>query len=406
MLKKISITAATSLFVMLGFPEAAQSITFTSSIFASGLDNPSGLAFGPDDALYVTEAGKGGPGPCVPSPSVQGAEICYGPTSAITRIKDGVQEQVITGLPSLALPDGSEANGANDIAFDSNGLGYVVVGFATNPANRDPIVGVPDFGSLISLDFNQGTWTKLSDLSNYELLNNPDQTDIISNPYSLLIEDNIAFIIDAGANDLLSVDLSENETALEAVFEEIIAINPFSGLEIPVQSVPTSITNGPDGAFYVGELTGFPFPDDGARIFRVVPGNEPEVYLEGFTQIIDLAFDNQGNLYVLEYAAQSLLTGNPVGALIQISSDGTRRNIGGDQLILPTAITVGADNAIYVANNGPFSELGEIIRFKSTNEATPVPESSSILGLLIFGINIALFRYSRRSKINRKPLQT
>ena len=34
----------------------------------TGLDNPRGLAFGPEGGLYVAEAGKGGPGVCVPQP--------------------------------------------------------------------------------------------------------------------------------------------------------------------------------------------------------------------------------------------------------------------------------------------------------------------------------------------------
>jgi hypothetical protein len=37
-----------------------------------------------------------------------------------------------------------------------------------------------------------------------------------------------------------------------------------------MQAVPTSVAVAPDGAYYVGQLTGFPFPVGGARVFRVV----------------------------------------------------------------------------------------------------------------------------------------
>lgn len=50
------------------------------------------------------------------------------------------------------------------------------------------------------------------------------------------------------------------------------------------------MTQGPDGADYVGESTVFPFPAGGARAYRVVPRHEPEVIAESSTNIIDIAF--------------------------------------------------------------------------------------------------------------------
>ena len=53
------------------------------TVVMSGLDNPRGLAFGPEGALYVAEAGRGGEGPCFFNSA--GEFRCYGPTGAITR---------------------------------------------------------------------------------------------------------------------------------------------------------------------------------------------------------------------------------------------------------------------------------------------------------------------------------
>jgi len=66
---------------------------------------------------------------------------------------------------------------------------------------------------------------------------------------------------------------------------------------------------GPDGAFYVGELTGFPYYKGYARVLRVVAGQAPTVYAEGFTNIADIAFDDSGRLLVLEMSQEGLFAG-------------------------------------------------------------------------------------------------
>jgi hypothetical protein len=48
-------------------------------------------------------------------------------------------------------------------------------------------------------------------------------------------------------------------------------------------------------------------------VYKVVPGSTtPQVYTEGFTNIIDVAY-HDGNLYVLELAKEGLLSGNAQG---------------------------------------------------------------------------------------------
>ena len=114
---------------------------------------------------------------------------------------------------------------------------------------------------------------------------------------------------DAGGNDLLKVD-HKGRIKVVAVFPtRTVPAPPIPDLppEIDMQAVPTSVVKGPDGAYYVGQLTGFPFPPGGANVFRVVPGKAPKVYAGGFTNIIDIAFDKRGRLYVLEIATNGLL---------------------------------------------------------------------------------------------------
>lgn len=74
-------------------PATAASI----SVVADGLDNVRGLNFAPDGSLYITESGVGGDGRCIPGPSLEGLLSCTGTSGAITRVKDGKQEQVLTG---------------------------------------------------------------------------------------------------------------------------------------------------------------------------------------------------------------------------------------------------------------------------------------------------------------------
>ena len=73
-----------------------------------------------------------------------------------------------------------------------------------------------------------------------------------------------------GGNALDTVDLFGRVRNL-AVFPNVLTKNPFGGPDIPMQAVPTSVAKGRDGAYYMTQLTGFPFPVGGANIWRVNP---------------------------------------------------------------------------------------------------------------------------------------
>jgi hypothetical protein len=407
MLNKLSIVAASAISIVLGVGDATLAASF--QVVANNLDSPRGLTFGSDGALYVVEAGRGGTSPCIPAPGAgpDGPQVCYGATGGITRIQNGLQERILTGLPSVALPiqipDTDititiDATGAHDLKFDSNGKPYLLIGLGSSPQRRDDILQVPAFGQLVALDSLTGTafLTPIADLAQYEGLNNPDDQGpsffnpynegIDSNPYSFLIQGDSAYIVDAAGNDFFRAKLDGSELTLLSVFPARLATDPFTGQTIGLQSVPTSVALGPDGAFYVSEFTGFPYQKGAARIFRIGSDNQPTVYAEDFTHIIDFDFDNRGGLYVLEYAAEPLFP--PAfpnyGQLLYVDPNGTRNIISSGELLFPTALELGPDGDIYVSNQGYIPGIGEVLRF--SNPYVSVPEPTLALGLLAFGV--------------------
>lgn len=339
-------------------------------VVASGLDNPRGLAFAPNGALYVAEAGKGGPGPCVPGP--EGPTICYGETGAVTRIWKGTQKRIVSGLPSLAAEDGSQASGPDHVAVLGSGGLYVTIGLGGNPAERSQFPTLGNFfGHIIHVSAS-GDWESVADVSAYEASDNPEGTDIDSNPYALIALPGRRIVADAGGNDLLQANPDGTISTL-AVFPDRMVPSPFvPGQMIPMEAVPTCVTQGPDGAYYVGQLTGFPFVPGAANIFRVEPGKPYDVALTGFTNIIDLAFDADGNLYVLEIFANGLLSGNPTGALIRVDPQGNRTTLASDGLVTPTGLAIGRDGAIYISNYGTQAGIGQVIRIPNAAPSGPL----------------------------------
>jgi sugar lactone lactonase YvrE len=237
------------------------------------------------------------------------------------------------------------------------GRADVTIGLETDPNLRDQLAADhPEwagFGQLVQVSAS-GQWRFVADLGTFEEQANPDNRTVDSDPYGLLAIPGADLVADAGANDLVRVD-ANGDVSLVTVLPPVLQAkdnNP----------VPTSVVRGPDGAYYVGEMAGAPFVDGSASIYRVVPGEEPQVYLSGFKAVIDLAFDSDGNLYVLEYATgPTMLLG--AGELIQVAPDGARTTVitGLDR---PTSVAVGPDGALYVTNHGLSVGGGEVLRLE------------------------------------------
>ncbi len=117
-----------------------------------------------------------------------------------------------------------------------------------------------------------------------------------------------------------------------------------------------------DGALYVSELTGAPFADGAAQMYRVVEGSAPTVFLAGFKTIIDFTFGPEGSVYVLQHATGPVFFGG-AGQIVRVDSNGTRTVIVSG-LVRPTSLLVDTAGTIYVTNHGIEVGTGEVLRIE------------------------------------------
>lgn len=117
--------------------------------FASGLNNPRGLKFGPDGFLYVAEGGTGGSQTTTEQdcPQVVAPVGPYsgGFTARISRIdRHGSRETVIDGLPSSQTSPalGSLVSGVADVAFIGHKLYALLAGAGCSHGLKNTVNGL------------------------------------------------------------------------------------------------------------------------------------------------------------------------------------------------------------------------------------------------------------------------
>lgn len=326
-------------------------------VVASDLNSPRHLTVTASGDLYVAESGLGGD-----TFVFAGAEgdMYFGLTGSITRVDldSGVQERVLDGLPSMAALDGSAATGPTDVDLLGNGgQRYAITMGLAGPPDVRPVdlPGGELFGTVLTGTFASGPRVT-ADLAAFERTD-PDGAGADSNPGGLVRVNGGYAVVDAGANTLLRAG-ANGRVSLLAVLPASTAAAPFPPFEIPVQSVPTSVTVGPDGAYYVSELTGFPFPAGGAHIWRVSAAGEVSAAAEGLTNVTDVAFDGSV-LYAVQLSDGGLMSGEP-GSLVRILEDGSVETVQGG-LFMPYGLAI-HDGAAYVTVGSVLPGGGEVIR--------------------------------------------
>jgi hypothetical protein len=337
----------------------------------SGLNGPRGLAFDGHGNLYVAEAGQFFP--------ISGQQFGVSQTGKVDKFSfdegsatlkwstafNSLYDTFLGGGPEVLGPAGVTAAGNRVLAIVSqsrDGVHKITPGLA-----------VPQIGHLFSLNRATGRATDKSDVGDQEYAWAGEHKDLWkefpdSNPTGVLVTKvrsrdggeegqhsqtaTRTFVVDAGANTLSEV--------MPDGTNRVIAFIPND----PVRdSTPTCVTQGPDGALYVGTLdlvaNLFVFGPGQSHVYRIDPDTHESfltaahVWASGLTTLYGCTFDRSGNFWATEMFQPN--PAGPPGDLVRIpfSHPSSVQHIGLGSVPTPGGIAQGPDGSMYVAVGAP-----------------------------------------------------
>ena len=223
----------------------------------------------------------------------------------------------------------------------------------------------------------------------YDLEDNPKD----SNPFGIAsLHDGSVLVADAANNSLLRVWRNGKVAAIARVKPRVVEMPegyddpelPPAGTKMPAEAVVTSVAVGPDGAYYIGELRGFPATPGTSEIWRVDPAARDAVcrptnpqkgactrVADGLTSIVALEAGHRGSLYAAELSKMSWLAiegeppapGSEIGAVIRVALDRkAQTELSPGKVVLPGAVSVGPKGGVFVS--GPVFGPGGFMRVR------------------------------------------
>jgi hypothetical protein len=323
--------------------------------FASGLNDPRGLAFGPDGRLYVTEAGAGG-GTLSTVGLCDQVQFPVGPfvggnSARIVRIEeDGSVSVLADGLPSTeATPAiGGDKQGVSSLTFVGNHLLALISGAGCSHAHADANNGI--------FAVEEGGISMVADLSAWLLAHpgakgaeqprNPDY-EPDGTWYSMIFDQGRLYAVEPNHGLLVSVRPSDGRVHLVNDLFATFGDHTYTTLAVD------------RGDLYVGTLGQIafvpgvfpPVPDlersFEAGIYRLSRNGTAEPFATGLHAVLGLAFDAQHRLYVL----QSPIFVPGTGSLVRLDPQGNAETIVSG-LTFPSGLTRGPDGAFYITECG------------------------------------------------------
>ena len=298
---------------------------------ASGLANPRQMSFDADGNLYVAEAGVGGD-------QMSSDESAFGATSQISMISpDGEVSVVLSGFVSYGA---GSSRGVSAVQATDTSL-WVLLGEIANEA-------FPFGDALVEIDKETKNVVRYIDLAFVELEMDPDgNPNGEMNPTDFAVmDDGTVVIAAAGCNCLVSW--------ADGAGVELVA----SWSHADDNPVPTSVDVDANGDIYVGFLTGFPFPEGGARIERWSGGELAETF-EGLTAVTDVLVTDDGVVYAVEHGFFAMGEGWAPGRVVMASADGVTPVL--EDLTSPYGLAMSPDGTLFVNTGSTGGADGTIV---------------------------------------------
>jgi hypothetical protein len=357
------------------FVVAQPPLPANATVYATGLEGPRGLRFGPDGNLYVAEAGLGGTistGTACKQVIPPVGPYTGGLTARISMVtRDGTVSTVASKMPSARDAMG-DLLGVADVAFIGQNMYALIAGGGCSHGNLKYSTGIYRVNPTThawALIADVGAWLKTHPAK----FESPDDFEPDGTLYSMIA------LSSAPAGDVGGPQFYGALIAVEPNHGQVLSIDHAGAISLVIDIsaseghiVPTSIAaldgDNSGGGYYLGNLNLFPIDPQWARILTissitpftgegVAPGFEATGYRivnskAGFTTVVAVDFNPaDGLLYALELSDGAGYPTPGLGKVVRVTSSGAIEEVV-TGLVVPTGMTFGPDGALYVSNFG------------------------------------------------------
>ena len=333
----VVIFAVASFVVLLARGRPVTRVGVEPLLFATGLNQPRGIAVAPDGTVYVAEAGSQG-----------GDQMVPGRVSALSAV--GSRTVLVDALPAAGSDQPLFAQSGPAALSRSQSGGDSPLYLFQGPTPEQP------FGSLSRLRPGEPEW-RLEPLVVPAL---GAAAAAPSAPWgSTARPDGVVYVAYPAANQLVRL---EPANAAGAPPVAVTAVTGFvdSGQRNPY---PTGAALAGDGSVYVTLFGPEPFRPGTGKVVRVEPSGRWQPVIEALTFPIAIGIAPDGQLHVLEFAngydeRTGRFTPNS-GQLLAVGPSAARRRTIVREINFPTAFRFSPSGDVFVTENGVGGRPGE-----------------------------------------------